>query len=60
VKIIDEARNKALYIELDSKKGYNTWAKKKPTRKETRRWKPQPRKGGILIGIANIVMWMGT
>jgi len=38
VKRKDEARKKALYIVLDSKKGSNVRAKKKPTREKTRRW----------------------
>jgi hypothetical protein len=59
VKIIHEARRLST-LSWTSRKDNNTWAKKKPTIKETRIWKTQPRKGGILIRITNIVMWMGT
>jgi hypothetical protein len=58
VKIIDEAIKKALYIDLDSKKGKKIRTKKKPTREKTRISSPPFKKGGILIGIASIVIWM--
>jgi hypothetical protein len=59
VKNIDEARKKDLYIELDSKKGKQHMGQEETNKKRDKKMVPHTKKGGILIDIANIVMWMG-